>query len=436
LETDPESTELVLLTFINSFSIGIAFALVIMLVLIILSALISGSEVAFFSLTPLQKADLNESNSKKARLILNMLSKPEKLLATVLISNNLVNVGIVVLSTFVMENLFNFENYQLLGFLIQAILVTAIILLFGEILPKVYASRFSVTFARIMVQPVYVVFNLFSPFSFLLMKFSSFNKKSSIKKENFSIDDLSKALDLSETIVKEDKHILKGIATFRHHDAKSIMKPRMDVVAFDFDSSFKELFKTAVEEGFSRIPIFHESFDNIKGIIYTKDLLAYIDEKDDFDWHFLIREAFFIPETKKINVLLEEFRSRKIHFAVVKDEYGGSSGIVTLEDVLEEILGEIQDEMDEEESFYSRINDHTFIFDAKTNLNDFIKITKIDEKRIDKVRGDAETLAGLVLEIKNEIPKKLDEFEYNHIHFKILEADTRRIVSIKITIDN
>jgi len=279
------------------------------------------------------------------------------------------------------------------------------------------------------------VFILFSPISLILMKFSNIAKKKLVKNDNFSIDDLSKALDFSDTIVKEDKKILKGIATFRNYDAKAIMKPRMDVVSIDYSAKYSELIRMAVEEGFSRIPVYENSFDNIRGIIYVKDLLPNLQKNDDFIWQNLIREAFFIPETKKINILLEEFRIKKIHFAIVIDEYGGSSGIVTLEDILEEILGEIQDEMDEDEGFYSKIAENIFIFDAKTSLNDFVKITQIDEKQIGKIKGDAETLAGLILEIKNEIPKKEEEIHYNNIKFKILEVDARRIIKIKVILD-
>lgn len=405
-----------------------------MIVLVLISALISGSEVAFFSLNPSSKASLLENKTRKAKTLLSLLQNPEKLLATILITNNFVNVGIIVLSTFIIDNLFNFQEYKILGFVIQVVLVTSILLLFGEILPKVYASRFSLEFSKFMANPIFVLYKILTPASKLLIKSSSITQNKLAKKDSFSIDDLSKAIDLSETIVKEDKDILKGIASFRHSDAKAIMKPRMDVTALDFNAKYSDLLKIAIEDGFSRIPVFEENFDNIKGVIYIKDLLPYLKEGDSFEWQNLIRDAFFIPETKKINVLLEEFRERKIHFAVVIDEYGGSSGIVTLEDILEEIVGEIQDETDEDEDFYTKINENTFVFEAKTSLNDFLRITNIDEKLIDPIKGDAETLAGLILELKAEIPKKEEEIKFKNINFKILEVDNRRIIKIQLII--
>ena len=435
MESDPDSINTVLLA-LNNLSLSIIASGAIMLVLIIISALVSGSEVAFFSLTPANKASLLENKNKKTKTLLSLLQQPEKLLATILITNNLVNVGIIVLSTFITDNLFDFQEHKALGFAIQVFLVTAILLLFGEILPKVYASRFSLQFSKFMATPIFILFKTLSPASKLLIKSSSITKNKLAKKESFSIDDLSKAIDLSEKIVKEDKDILKGIASFRHSDAKAIMKPRMDVIALDFNAKYSELLKIAINNGFSRIPVIEENIDNIKGVVYIKDLLPHLQENDKFKWQNLIREAFFIPETKKINVLLEEFRERKIHFAVVIDEYGGSSGIVTLEDILEEIVGEIQDETDEDESFYTKINDNTFIFDAKTNLNDFIRITEIDEKIIDKVKEDAETLAGLILELKAEIPIKNEEIKLKNINFKIQEVSNRRIIKIKIFIKN
>jgi len=435
LETEPDSTETVFLIITNNLSFSIIVAISVIIVLLILSALISASEAAFFSLSPNQKSDLQESKTKRDQLILALLNKSEQLSATILIFNTLTNISITITSSFIVFYFFYFSEYQSVIFIVQAILVTFAILLFGETLPKVYAARYCLKIAKFAVFPLNLVFILFSPISLILMKFSNIAKKKLVKNDNFSIDDLSKALDFSDTIVKEDKKILKGIATFRNYDAKAIMKPRMDVVSIDYSAKYSELIRMAVEEGFSRIPVYENSFDNIRGIIYVKDLLPNLQKNDDFIWQNLIREAFFIPETKKINILLEEFRIKKIHFAIVIDEYGGSSGIVTLEDILEEILGEIQDEMDEDEGFYSKIAENIFIFDAKTSLNDFVKITQIDEKQIGKIKGDAETLAGLILEIKNEIPKKEEEIHYNNIKFKILEVDARRIIKIKVILD-
>jgi len=433
LETEPENTVTILLTFINSISIGVLIAIAIVIILILLSALISGSEVALFSLTPKHKAELIEHKTKNIKLLISLLHHPEKLLATILIANNLVNVGVVIISTFITNSVFNFDEYKILGFIIQVILITGILLLFGEIFPKVFAARFPLQFSKLITPFIYVLNQIFTPISLLLIKSSSLTKNKLAKKENFSIDDLSKALDLSESIVKEDKDILKGIATFRHSDAKAVMKSRMDVVAIEYNTDYYGLLKIAVEEGYSRIPVYEDNFDNIKGIIYIKDLLPFLKKDKDFAWQKLIRDAFFIPETKKINVLLEEFRAKKIHFAIVIDEYGGKSGIVTLEDILEEIVGEIHDETDEDQSFYSKIDENTFIFDAKTSLNDFEKIAKIKEEVINLKKGDAETLAGLILELKGEMPKKEEEIVFKNMKFKILEVDNRRIISIKVT---
>lgn len=434
METDPEGVSLALLSIVNNLSAGVLISMLILLVLILLSAMVSGSEVAFFSLNPAGKVSLSESNSRNDKTLLILLQHPEQLLATILITNNLVNVGIIVLSNFITESLFDFTEFKILGFFIQVILVTAILLLFGEILPKVYAARFSLQFSKFMAPPIFVLFKLLSPAGKLLIKSSAITKRKLSKKENFSIDDLSKAIDLTDTIVKADKDILKGIATFRHSDAKAIMKPRLDVVSIEISEPFGNLIKIAVVEGYSRIPVYQENFDNIKGIIYVKDLLPYLKENDDFNWQKLVREAFFIPETKKINVLLEEFREKKIHFAIVIDEYGGKSGIVTLEDILEEIVGEIQDETDEDETFYSKINEHTYIFDAKTSLNDFERVLSLDEEIISKLKGDAESLAGMILELKGEIPQKNQEINFKHFKFVVLEVDNRRIISVKVVL--
>jgi len=435
LETEPDSIITVFLFFTNSLSLSIIAAALVIIFLLIASALISASEAAFFSLTPNQKSDLLESKTKKAKLILSLLNKPEQLAITILIFNTLSNIGIAISSSFILTATLYPINYLSIILVVLAFVVSLFILFFGEILPKNYGNRYNLKFAKTIVFPLSFLYIILTPIRKFLLNFSNVTKKKLVKKDDFSIDDLSNALDSSDTIVKEDKKILKGIATFRNYYAKAIMKPRMDVVSIDYNAKYSELIQMAIVEGFSRIPVYENSFDNIKGIIYVKDLLPYLKENDDFLWQNLIREAFFIPETKKINILLEEFRLKKIHFAIVIDEYGGSSGIVTLEDILEEILGEIQDEMDEEEGFYSKLAENIFIFDAKISLNDFVKITQIDKKLIDKIKGDAETLAGLILEIKNEIPKKEEEIYYKSIRFKILEVDARRIIKIKVILE-
>jgi len=429
LETEPYPVILNEILF-NSFDINQIIGIVFMLILIAFSAVISGSEVAFFSLTPKTIQDIRKEKSDNSLRIMHLLSKPEKLLATILISNNLVNVGIVILSSYLTNLIFNFNGSPIFEMIFKVVVITFILLLFGEIIPKVYATRFELKFAKFMSLPLTILGKIFSPLSSVLIGSTTIIKNSIKNKNNISIDELSEALDLAkDDEIKEDEKILKGIVNFGSITTSQIMKPRVDVIATDIKENFKNVINLIVESGFSRIPVFDKTFDEIKGVLYAKDLLPHI-HKSSFRWQSLIRPPYYVPETKKINDLLSEFQSKKIHMAIVIDEYGGSAGIITLEDVLEEIVGEITDEFDEDEKQYKRLSDTEIEFDAKILLQDFYKIMGIDDDYFDENKGEADTLAGLILEIKGEIPEVNEIATYNDFEFKIIEVDNRRIKKI------
>ncbi len=396
------------------------------------SALVSGSEVAFFSLKPGDIDHLKIKNSLRSIQVLKHLEKPEQLLATILILNNFINVGIVILSAFISSGLISFGSSPTLKFIFDVIIITAIILFFGEILPKVFAGQSPAKFAMRMAFPLKTASNLLKPLSHLLVKSSEYVKnKAAQKARNISLDDLSDALDLTGDEVFEEKEILKSIVTFGNINAGEIMTSRVDVTDLDVKSDFNKVLSVIVESGYSRIPVFEETPDNVKGILYVKDLLPHLGKDNTFRWQNLIRPAFYVPETKRINDLLSEFQTNKIHMAIVVDEYGGTSGIVTLEDILEEIVGEISDELDEEEDFFSVQPDGSLVFEGKTMLKDFAKITEIDETVFDPYKGEAETLAGLLLEVKGVIPEKHEIIEIGPFKFTILAADKRRIKKVK-----
>ena len=411
-----------------AFTPGIAVNIIICLMLLVLSAMISGAEIAYFSLSPKDVDYLKSHQTKTNKLILKHLQKPELLLATILIGNNFVNVGIVILTTFIVSAIVNFGGANTLQFIIETVGITALILLFGEITPKVYASHFSRKFASVMAYPLMIMIKLFKPLSVILVNSSNVvNKRLEKKHRSLSMDELSHAVELTSGDIEEEKEILEGIVKFSNIKAEEIMTARVDVVDLDIKWDFNKVLHVINESGFSRLPVFEDTPDNIKGILYVKDLLLHIDKGASFRWQKLIREAYYIPESKKINDLLREFQMQKTHMAIVVDEYGGTSGIITLEDVLEEIVGEISDEMDVDEDTYRKLPDGTYIFEGKTLLNDFFKITDIDEDAFDEVRGDAETLAGLMLEIKGAMPEKNETIEFRNYRFLILAADSRRI---------
>ncbi|HKM92965.1 MAG TPA: gliding motility-associated protein GldE [Prolixibacteraceae bacterium] len=419
-------------------SLGIIVGFLVIIILLICSALISGSEVAFFSMSPGEKDLMKESKSKSHDVIKDLLLIPDKLLATILIANNFINVGIIILSTYLFHQTVNFENIPLLGFLIQVVLITFTLLLFGEILPKIYASNYTLSVAEVMARPLYLLSKFFTPISSILIRSTSIvNKQMAKRNKNISIDELSQALELtSDEDISEDKDILEGIIKFGSTDVDQIMTPRTDVVSIEFSISFDKVIQAITESGYSRIPVYKETFDNVEGILYVKDLIPHIDKPKTFKWQSLIRPSFFIPENKKIDDLLKEFQKSKVHMAIVVDEYGGTSGLITLEDILEEIVGDIIDEFDEDDQLFTKINETTYIFDGKTQLNDFFRINSLDNHFLDKIKGEADTLAGLLLEMKGDFPKMHEKLTFKNIDFIVEAVDKRRIKKIKIIFNN
>jgi gliding motility-associated protein GldE len=406
----------------------------VLIVLLLISAFISGSEVAFFALNPQQKEELKQSKTGLSSLVIQLLSKPEKLLATILIVNNLVNVGIVILSSFLSNSLFDFSQNPNLGFVIQVGIITFILLLFGEIIPKVYASRFPLGFSRITSPALQVMIYIFNPFSYLLTKTSGvIQRRLSRKKQQVSIGELSDALDLTEEEVSMDDKILKGIVNFANIGVSEIMRSRMDVVTININDTFSKVVEIVRQSGYSRIPVIEETFDNIKGILYVKDLLPHVHKSNSFRWQTVIRPPFYVPESKKIDDLLKDFQSKKVHLAILVDEYGGTSGIVTMEDVLEEIIGDINDEFDNVEQLYIKLSDNKYQFEGKILLIDFCKILDLEEDYFDEDKGDAETLAGFILELKGEIPHKKEAFKYRDFDFEVKAVDFRRIKQLYVS---
>jgi len=392
--------------------------------------------VAYFSLSPSDIDKLKQEKSKKTNRILKLIDMPERLLGSILISNNFVNVGIVIISNYIINRIVDLSEARVIGFVLQVVIITFLLLLFGEILPKIYATQFAIKFARVMAMPLTILDKIFKPISLVLISSTSIiQKKFSRLKEDISMDDLSEVLDLPSTEITEDKEILKSIVRFGNIDAKEIMKARMDIFAINIDTKFTRVLPEIISSGYSRIPVYIESLDNIKGMLYIKDLLPHMHKPNTFRWQSLIRPPYFIPETKKIDDLLEEFQTKKIHMAIVLDEYGGTYGLITLEDILEEIVGEITDEYDEEEITYKKLGENIFLFKGKTQLNDFYKITGSEINVFDKVKGEADTLAGLILEIKGEIPMKDDVIRYTNFVFNITSVDNRRIKEVEVRVE-
>jgi gliding motility-associated protein GldE len=369
------------------FTLNLLVGTLTILVLLILSALVSGAEAAFFSLSPAEIDTIRNSKSKSNLMIEKLLGMPERLLATILVTNNLLNIGIIVIAAYVSSSLFDFSNAKVLGFVVEVVTITLIIVFFGEILPKIYAIRYSAKVARFMAVPLDVAEKVCRPLNILLIRSTSWIQlRFSQQGKVISMDDLSDALDLTKHSITEDKKILEGIVKFGNIDAREIMTPRVDVVGVASQTRFKKLIKLVIDSGYSRIPVYHQDLDNIKGILYIKDLLPFLDKPDSFNWQSLMRPAYFIPENKKINDLLKEFQTSKIHMAVVIDEYGGTLGIISLEDILEEIVGEITDESDNEEIPYIKIDDKNYLFEGKTLLNDFFKKKNIPGFSIEDIK--------------------------------------------------
>lgn len=443
---DPDSSLLSILLQVHTsivsdtFSLSVGFILesVILVGLLFVSGFISGAETAFFAITPTQFFSLKSAESGKTKLVYLLLEKPKRLLATLLITINFVNIAIVVLSSLMIEEVFDFTNKEGLGFLIQVVAVTFVIVLFCEVMPKIYATQNALRSALRSVYVVYGLNKILKPLSSVLVLSTNLvDKRFGQKGYDVSVDELTHAIDITsdKSTPDDEKKILKGIARFGNIDVKQIMKPRMDVVAFDKELSFKELFPLIVENRYSRVPVFEGSFDNVIGVLCIKDLLPFLGKKNDdnFEWLKQTRPAYFVPESKKINDLLQEFQELKNHLAIVIDEYGGSSGIVTLEDVLEEIVGEINDEFDEEELFYSKLDDKNYVFEGKTNLNDICRVMEIDRKFFE-TEDETDTLAGLILSIRGGIPQRNEIIKLNDIRFTIESADRKRIKRVKITL--
>lgn len=435
---DPEpSSFLVLLDILKPLDPSLVFPLILLFILLLASALVSGSEVAYFSLSARQLDQMEQEKRGGLDTLKDLLDHPKTLLATILIANNFVNVGIVILSSFLSFELFDFTDYPTLGFLVQVVAITFLILLFGEVLPKVYATKNPTGFGLFMANPMILLRRIFKPFSFMLVRSTSFiEKRLQYRTDNLSVDDLSQALEMTDDTdsSQEEQKILQGIVKFGSTNVKQIMKPRMDVVAGDISWDYQQILKDILDSGYSRIPIYQDNFDTIKGVLYIKDLLPYVDAQANFDWQKLLRDPFFVPENKKIDDLLREFQEKKIHLAVVVDEYGGTSGIVTLEDVIEEIVGEISDEFDQEELVYSKLDDRNYVFEAKIHLTDFFRVIKAREEDFSEHSAEADTLAGFLLEIAGKFPEKNEEIEFKQFRFKVEGLDGRRITRIKVTL--
>ncbi len=413
--------------------ISVIAEFVILLLLLFFSAFISGSEVAYFSLSPADLGSLREKKGKRPAMALKLLSRPERLLSTILVTNNTLNISIIILAAFISSQLFDFTDNPVMGFIIEAVVITFMLLLFGEIMPKVYASRNQLRFSLIMAPALTLCVSIFKPLASLLMLSSVFvRKRAVLRSKNISIDDLSDALDLTSVGIKDDEEILKGIVRFGNISVSGIMCPRMDVSALDMREGFRTVLPKIIESGFSRIPVHSGSFDNVKGVLFVKDLLPHLEKPDSFRWQSLVRPPYVVPETKKINDLLKEFQLKKIHIAIVVDEYGGTSGIVTLEDILEEIVGEITDETDEDLPLYRKTGDGAWIFDGKILINDFYRITDTDEDPFDDFIGESETLAGLLLELIGEIPQKGRVIPLGDFSFTIESVEKRRIREIRV----
>ena len=417
-------------------TLGATLAGVLACLLLFVSGFASGSEIAFFSLSPSDLSELDEEKHEADIQIKLLRADSERTLATILITNNLVNVTIIMLLNYFFAHVVDFGSAYWLQFLCITVLLTFLLLLFGEIMPKIYTAKDPLQFCRKAVGSIMFFRRLFWPIASILLRTGMLAEKV-VQKENhvLSVDDLEQALELTDKEdIKEEQLMLEGIVRFGDETAKEIMTSRQDVVDLDYKESFPEVIKCIVENNYSRIPVYQNNSDNIRGILYIKDLLPHLNKGDNFRWQSLIRPPYFVPETKKIDDLLREFQENKVHIAIVVDEFGGTSGIVTLEDILEEIVGEINDEYDEDEKSYSRINSNTFVFEGKTLLSDFYKILKLDDTIFEEVEGDADTLAGLMLELKGDFPKLHEKIDFQHFTFEILEIEERRIAKVKVVV--
>lgn len=409
-------------------------AAVIAALLLLCSAFASGSEIAFFSLTRENLDEMAESKSAKDMRVIELLKDPEKLLATILIVNDFVNVGVVVLLNFFFMEVLHFaEGAEWLKFLLLTVLLTFLLLLFGEVMPKIYSKNNVVKFARFVSVPFSVLSRILSPFSKLLVRSTAFAQRIVSKKQHLlSVDELEQALELTDTKeIGDQKNMLEGIIRFGDETVKNIMTSRLDMVMLDLRAPYSEVLKCAAENAYSRIPVYGKTQDDIRGVLYIKDLIPHLNRGGNFRWQSLIRQPFFVPETKKIDDLLCDFQTVKVHMAVVVDEFGGVSGLITLEDIIEEIVGEINDEFDEPDTSYEKINENTYLFDGRTSLSDFYKITSLDSEGFEELAGEADTLAGMILEVKGEFPQLHEVIVCNDVSFEVVQKDKHRIVKIK-----
>lgn len=415
---------------------GVAFAILLTLVLLGLSGFASGAEIAFFSLSPSDISELNGSKLSRDKTIQVLREDSERTLATILITNNLVNVTIIMLCNFIFARLVNFGNAVWLQFLCITVLLTFILLLFGEIMPKVFSRQNPLAFCRRCVGGISICRRVFWPLETILLR-SGILAEKVVQKENhvLSVDDLEQALELTDkNDIKDERSMLKGIIRFGDETAKEVMTSRQDIVDLDIKCSYADVLKCIVENNYSRIPVYQENEDNIRGVLYIKDLLPHLSKPATFRWQSLMRPPYFVPETKKIDDLMREFQENKVHIAIVVDEFGGTSGIVTLEDILEEIVGEINDEYDEDTKSYSKLNYNTYLFEGKTLLSDFCKVLNVDDDEFVDVEGDADTLAGLLLEIKGDFPSMHEKIDYKNYTFEVMEIGQRRISKVKVTV--
>lgn len=431
---DPEPS----ISFLSTIDTNLLFGFIAIFILLSCSALVSAAEVAYFSLTPKDMDECSRDYPYEATIIATLLEKPKKLLATLLVANNFINIGVVILFSFIGQNLFASIASPILKFVVEVIVVTFLILLFGEVLPKVYASRNNIKFAKFFAYPLSILDKLLSPISIPMRSLTIYlhEKLASKQKSNFSVDQLSQALELTSSAdtSNEEQKILEGIVSFGNTDTKQVMSPRIDIFALEIDETFEEIIPKITEKGFSRIPVYKDNIDQIEGVLFVKDLIPHINKKT-FDWKTLLREPFFVPENKKLDNLLKDFQSMKSHLAIVVDEYGGTSGLVSLEDIIEEIVGDISDEFDVDNVNYSQIDDKNFIFEGKINLKDFYRIIDVDEELFEIRKGEAETLAGFILEILGNFPRKGQKINFEKCRFTIEAVDKKRVKQIKVTIE-
>ena len=418
-------------------TMGAMIALILAILLLYASGFVSASEIAFFSLSPSDLSKIEENEHPSDSRIKALLDDSERLLATILISNNFVNVTIIMLCNFFFASVIDFGDAKLLEFLLITVVLTFLLLLFGEIMPKIYSAQNTLKFCRKAAPVISVLLSVFKPVSNLLVHSTFLINKLTRKRKvpNLSVDDLSQALELTDkNEISEESNMLKGIIRFGEETAEEVMTSRLDIVDLEINTPFPDVIKCIVDNAYSRIPVYEESRDNIKGILYIKDLLPYLDKGADFKWQNLIRPALFVPENKMIGDLLRDFQANKIHIAVVVDEFGGTSGIVTMEDIIEEIVGEINDEYDEEERTYVKLTENVYVFEGKTLLSDFYKVIKESQEVFEDVSGDADTLAGLLLELKGEFPVLHEIINYSNYRFEVLEMTSRRILKVKVTV--